>query len=43
MLTMGMIGLFLGAVILARGYELFTAWLAEGYEPEAAPLSGEMS
>lgn len=28
MLTMGIVGLFLGAVVLALGYELFMAWLA---------------
>jgi predicted PurR-regulated permease PerM len=27
MLTMGIIGLFLGAVALALGFELFVAWL----------------
>jgi predicted PurR-regulated permease PerM len=38
MLTMGIVGLFLGAVVLALGYELFIAWLeeAQGPEPEAA-------
>lgn len=34
MLLSGIIGLFIGAVILALGYELFIAWLAEG-KPEA--------
>jgi predicted PurR-regulated permease PerM len=29
MLSMGIIGLFVGAVVLAVGYELFRAWLAE--------------
>ena len=29
MLSMGIIGLFLGAVVLAVGYELFIAWLAD--------------
>jgi predicted PurR-regulated permease PerM len=29
MLSMGIIGLFLGAVVLAVGYELFVAWLAD--------------
>ena len=27
MLSMGIVGLFLGAVVLALGYELFMAWL----------------
>jgi predicted PurR-regulated permease PerM len=29
MLTMGIIGLFLGSVVLAVGFELFKAWLAD--------------
>lgn len=33
-LTEGIVGLFVGAVVLALGYELFTAWLAPE-EPEA--------
>ena len=37
MLTMGIIGLFLGAVVLALGFELFMAWLAV---PEAV-VTGE--
>ncbi len=39
MLSMGIIGLFLGAVVLALGYELFVAWLADadpGINPERA-------
>lgn len=41
MLTMGIIGLFLGAVVLALGFELFMAWLSDdtgrsaGIEPPA--------
>ncbi len=34
-LTSGIIGLFVGAVILALGYKLFVAWLTE--EPQPAP------
>lgn len=30
MLTMGIIGLFLGAVVLTLGFELFKAWLIDG-------------
>lgn len=37
MLTMGIVGLFLGAVVLALGFELFMAWLAV---PEAV-VTGE--
>jgi predicted PurR-regulated permease PerM len=30
----GIIGLFVGAIILALGYKLFLAWLNEGSQPE---------
>ncbi len=39
MISMGIIGLFLGAVVLALGYELFLAWLSEeipGNDPAEA-------
>ena len=36
MLLSGIIGLFIGAVILALGYELFMAWLADG-NPQPDP------
>jgi len=32
MITSGIIGLFVGAVVLALGYELFNAWLKEGQQ-----------
>ena len=32
MITSGIIGLFIGAVILALGYQLFQFWLSEGKE-----------
>jgi len=35
MLYSGIIGLFLGAVILALGYKLFMSWLTAGEEPAA--------
>ena len=35
-MTMGIIGLFLGAVILAVSYELLAAWMAPDKEPAAA-------
>jgi len=38
-LTEGIVGLFVGAVVLALGYELFTAWLAPD-EAEAADEPG---
>lgn len=38
MIQMGIIGLFLGAVVLALGYTLFQAWLAED-EPPAEDAS----
>jgi predicted PurR-regulated permease PerM len=38
-IAMGIIGLFIGAVVLSVGYELFLAWLDEGIAsaPEATP------
>lgn len=38
MLSMGIIGLFLGAVVLALGYELFTAWLDAAEDDAAAAV-----
>lgn len=35
-ITEGIVGLFVGAVVLALGYELFTAWMAPD-EPEESP------
>jgi predicted PurR-regulated permease PerM len=40
MLMSGIIGLFLGAVILALGYKLFQAWMGEG-EPAAEAETAE--
>ncbi|MFV2007745.1 MAG: AI-2E family transporter [Longimicrobiales bacterium] len=37
MLSMGMLGLFIGAVGLAIGYKVFQAWLAGGRLPDANP------
>jgi predicted PurR-regulated permease PerM len=34
MITAGIIGLFIGAIILALGYELFSFWLSEGQSEE---------
>ena len=40
-LTEGIVGLFIGAVVLALGYELFTAWMAPDEDSEdAAPPAG---
>ena len=40
MLAAGIIGLFIGAIILALGYELFMAWLNDGVvEPVADEVS----
>jgi predicted PurR-regulated permease PerM len=39
MIAFGILGLFLGAVILAMGYEIFRAWLAEA--PAEAPAADE--
>ena len=35
-LTFGIIGLFLGAVLLAIAYQLFQAWLGDAEAPEEA-------
>jgi predicted PurR-regulated permease PerM len=41
MLASGILGLFIGAVVLALGYKLFVGWLAVGREaPEAAEEAG---
>jgi predicted PurR-regulated permease PerM len=38
MMTAGIVGLFVGSVILALGYTLFVAWLEQGHaRPEVAP------
>ena len=39
MLSMGIIGLFLGAVVLSLGYELFSVWLADA-GPVRGPVAG---
>jgi predicted PurR-regulated permease PerM len=41
MLRSGVIGLFIGPVVLAIGYGLFTAWIASVKEPEAKKLESE--
>jgi len=38
LLASGIVGLFVGAIVLTLGYKLFEAWLAT--EPEAQPDSG---
>jgi predicted PurR-regulated permease PerM len=35
MISAGIIGLFMGAVILALGYKLLMAWLAQDFDTEA--------
>ena len=40
-LSAGIIGLFIGAVVLALGYKLFLAWLAQDSPPEMAVDAGE--
>jgi predicted PurR-regulated permease PerM len=34
-MTSGILGLFVGAIILALGYKLFPAWLNEDAQPES--------
>jgi predicted PurR-regulated permease PerM len=41
MITAGVIGLFIGAVILAVGYKLFEAWVADSWPDEVAAVELE--
>jgi len=41
MLTSGIVGLFIGAIVLALGYELLRAWLNYGVIPAASPAEAE--
>jgi len=46
MIHSGIVGLFLGAVILALGYKLFVSWLAAGEEPgnsDSDDVQGEIA
>lgn len=44
MIVTGVIGLFIGAVVLAVGYNLFISWIAESYSEEGAAIeSGSKS
>jgi predicted PurR-regulated permease PerM len=36
MISAGIIGLFIGAVLLALGYEIFMEWVAEGEADKTA-------
>ena len=38
LLTMGIIGLFIGPVVLAVGYTLLDAWIKEDDQPAAAAV-----
>jgi predicted PurR-regulated permease PerM len=40
MVLSGIIGLFVGAVVLAVGYTLFMRWLAQAQTPEAGRPAG---
>ncbi len=41
MITSGIVGLFLGAVILALGYQLLLGWMEQGTEEESEPVPEE--
>jgi predicted PurR-regulated permease PerM len=43
MIASGIVGLFIGAIILALGYKLFGAWLNWGTTPVAASAETESS
>ncbi len=40
-MTSGIIGLFVGAVVLTLGYKLFILWLKEETEPGLEPSKAE--
>jgi predicted PurR-regulated permease PerM len=40
-MAMGIIGLFVGAIVLSVGYKLLLAWLDEGIEPLSGAAGGE--
>lgn len=40
-ISQGIVGLFIGAVVLALGYELFTAWMAPDADDDEAPAPAE--
>lgn len=42
-LSSGILGLFIGAVVLALGYQLFVAWLSEGAEPPQDAVAADAS
>jgi len=41
MISSGIIGLFVGSVILALGYKLFMAWLTQDLDAEVGELALE--
>jgi predicted PurR-regulated permease PerM len=41
-LTHGIIGLFIGPIILAVAWELLAAWMREGQEGAVTPMTSEM-
>ena len=40
LITAGIVGLFVGAVVLTLGYRLFMAWLNAGAEQETVEVEG---
>ncbi len=42
-MAMGIIGLFVGPIVLAVGYKLFLAWLSEAIEPVPGAAQGDVS
>ena len=40
-ITLGIIGLFVGAIIFTLGYKLFLLWLNEGAQPERGPAKSD--
>ena len=40
-IQIGLIGLFVGAIVFSAGYKLFLIWLKEETEPEPEPIKSE--
>jgi hypothetical protein len=37
----GILGMFVGATVLAMGYRIFMTWVANNEEPDALPTKNE--
>ena len=41
MASAGIVGMFVGATLLAMGYQIFMTWVADNEEPDAVPAKNE--